>query len=140
MLKNWTGLVAIASLVTACALPPQPDPNSVKIEGTPGSAVIYVVRTKPDLAPIPAQIAVNDQTVGVSYPGVYYRVEAPAGRVRLSGTGADGGAMTLDTQAGGIYFVQHTVSGSWRVVSPYSFFSVMDERRARVAMAAGERG
>src|SRR5262245_50273221 len=134
MLKTLAGMLVIAALVTACAAIPQPDPSSVRIEGTPGSAVIYVIRTKPDIGPIPAQLTVNEQLVGTSYPGVYYRVEVPAGRVRLGGTGVDNGALTLQTQADGIYFVQQQVSGTWRVISPHSFFSVIDEKRARAAM------
>ena len=35
-----------------------------------------------------------------------------------------------------IYFVQHTVSGSWRATNPHSFFSMMDEARARAALAS----
>jgi len=34
-----------------------------------------------------------------------------------------------------IYFVQHTVSGSWRATNPHSFFSMMNEARARAALA-----
>ena len=140
MLKNLAGMLITAPLTAACALPPQPDPASVRIEGTPGSAVIYVVRSRPDLGPIPAQVTVNEQVIGTTYPGVYYRVEVPPGRARLAGTGVDNGAITLQTQAGGIYFVQQRVAGTWREPSPHSFFSVIDERSARVVMAAGERG
>ena len=140
MSKNAIASLAVALLVTACALPPQPDPSSVRIESTPGSAVVYVVRSKPDLGPVPAQITVNEQIIGTTYPGVYYRVEVAPGLTKLAGTGVDNGALTLQTQAGGIYFVQQRVAGTWREPGPHSFFSVIDERRARAAMAAGERG
>ena len=140
MFKNAIGMLAVALLVTACALPPQPDPASVRIESTPGSAVIYVVRSRPDLGPVPAQVTVNDQVIGTTYPGVYYRVEVPPGLTRLAGTGVDNGAIKLQTQAGGIYFVQQRVAGTWREPGPHSFFSMIDERSARVVMAAGERG
>ena len=140
MLKNVITLLAVALLVTACALPPQPDPASVRIEGTPGSAVIYVVRSRPDLGPVPAQVTVNDQLIGTTYPGVYYRVEVQPGLTRLAGTGVDNGALKLQTQAGGIYFVQQRVAGTWREPGPHSFFSRIDERSARTVMAAGERG
>ena len=138
MRQNWIGILAVAVLVAACAIP-APDPRRVQIENTPGSAVIYLVRSKPDLGTLPAQVVIGDRLVGTTYPGTYYRVEVPAGRHRLAGTGVDTGALTLDTRAGGVYFVQQRVTGDWRAVSPHSFFSVIDEPRARAVMAYAER-
>jgi hypothetical protein len=63
------------------------------------------------------------------------RLEVAPGRHHISGYGHDNGAITLDVQADRIYFVQHTVSGSWRSTSPHSFFTVINEARARAAMA-----
>ena len=140
MLKNWIGIFAAAALVAACALPGQPEPQSVRIEGAPGAAVIYVVRSNPDIGPLPAQLVLNDRPVGAIYPGTYLRLEVPAGRHRLTGYGHDNGAITLETQVGRIYFVQQRVGGDWRANSPHSFFSVIDEARARAAMAGAERG
>ena len=136
MIKNVIGMLAVATLVAGCAMPA---PRSVQIEATPGSAVIYLVRSKPDIGPLPAQVRIGDRLVGTTYPGTYYRVEVPAGRHRLEGTGVDNGAITLDTQTGGIYFVQQRVTGTWREYSPHSFFSVIDEARARAVMAYAER-
>jgi hypothetical protein len=140
MLKTWIGIFATAMLLAACAMPAQPDPQSVQIEGAPGAAVIYVVRSKPDIGPLPAQVVLNDRNAGATYPGTYLRLEVPAGRHRLTGYGHDNGAITLETQAGSIYFVQQQVGGNWRANSPHSFFAVIDEKRARAMMAAGERG
>ena len=69
MLKNWIGILAVAALVAACATPPQPDPSAVRIEGTPGSAVIYIIRPRLGIGPLPAQLVVNEQLVGTTYPG-----------------------------------------------------------------------
>jgi hypothetical protein len=38
-----------------------------------------------------------------------------------------------------VYFVQHTVIGSWRVTSPHSFFRVIDEARARSILAGASK-
>ena len=47
--------------------------------------------------------------------------------------------ITLDLHADRIYFVEQKVAGSWRVTNPESFFSVIDERRARAVLVGAER-
>lgn len=139
MFKSLIGILAAAALLTACAIPGQPDPQSVRIEGTPGSSVIYVVRSNPDIGPLPSQIVLNERPVGAMYPGTYMRLEVPAGRHRITGYAQDSGSITLQTQADRVYFVQQRVGGDWRANSPQSFFSVIDEARARAAMAGAQR-
>jgi hypothetical protein len=105
------------------------------IEGAPGKAVIYVVRTRPDTSNLTGALTLDGQMIGATHEGTYLRVEVSPGRHRISGYGQDSGAVTLDTQADRIYFVQHSVAGSWRAQSPHSFFTIIDENRARRAMA-----
>lgn len=138
MLKTWTGIIALIVLLAGCAIPTR-DLEAVRIEGTPGKAVIYLVRTNPDLSYLTAPVVVNEQMIGSTHAGTYYRLELPAGRHVIRGYASDNGTITLHLQADRIYFVQHTVAGSYRVTNPESYFSVIDERRARAAMVGADR-
>jgi hypothetical protein len=141
MLKTWIGILSAIALLSGCAqMGPSPAENqSVRIEGTPGRAVVYIVRTYPDLSYLTTPVVVADRMVGATHAGTYIRVELPPGRHVISGYAQDNGAMTLDVQADRVYFVRQTVSGSWRATNPHSFFSVIDEARARAAMARASR-
>ena len=136
MLKTWIGLFATLVLLTACA-PMKVAPGSAsvpQIQGTPGKAVIYVVRTRPDLSYLTSTLTLDDQLIGSTHAGTYIRLEVTPGRHRISGYASDNGAISLDVHADRVYFVQHTVSGSWRTTNPHSFFRMIDENTARAAM------
>jgi hypothetical protein len=138
MFKVWMAVVATVALLGGCtSMAPAPQSSVPRIEGAPGKAVVYIVRTRPDMSYLAAPLVVDDRMIGASYAGTYFRLELAPGRHRISGYGQDNGAMTLDVQPDRLYFIQHTVSGSWRATSPHSFFSVMNEGRARAAMARG---
>ena len=141
MLKTLTGVFVLIAALAGCApMPPAADPQSVRIEGTPGMSVIYLMRSNPDWSYIPTQVYIDDKMIGTIHAGTYYRIEVPAGRHRFSNFGIDGGTLTIDTQANGIYFVQQRVAGSWRTSqSPSSAFTIIDEARARAVMAGAER-
>jgi hypothetical protein len=142
MSKTWIRVFSVLALLSGCAqLGPTPAPQqAVRIENTPGMAVVYLVRTRPDISYLTAPIVVDEKYIGPTYAGTYMRLELPAGRHVISGYAADNGAITLNVQADRVYFVQHSVSGSWRATSPHSFFTVIDEPRARAAMAGASRG
>jgi hypothetical protein len=134
-----SALMLLALLSFACAplpLTPQ-DVQAKRIESTPGKAVIYVVRTRPDLSYLPSTITLDDQMLGTTHAGTYFRVEVQPGRHQLAGYGQDTGAITLDVQADRIYFVQQTVAGSWRTPSPHSFFRIISENEGRATVARG---
>ena len=134
------GWVLVAFLGACAPLAPSPhETQAVRVEGTPGMAVIYLVRPSPDLSYLPATIVLDDQLIGSTHAGTYYRLEVPPGRHRIRGYAHDTGAITVDVQADRIYFVRHSVSGSWRATNPYSFFEMMDEARARAAMVGAVR-
>jgi len=141
MLKIWIGIVSAIALLSGCAQmgPSQADTQSVRIEGTAGRAVVYIVRTYPDLSYLTAPVVADDRMAGATHAGTYIRVELAPGRRVISGYAQDNGAITLDVQADRIYFVRQTVSGSWRATNPHSFFSIIDEARARAAMARAAR-
>jgi hypothetical protein len=140
MLKKSIALFALV-FVTGCAQfgPTQAERQAVRIESSPGVAVVYLIRSNPDVSYLTAPVVVNDRMVGATYAGTYMRLEVPAGRVHMSGYAGDNGSLTMDVQADRVYFVQHTVSGSWRVTNPHSFFRVIDEARARSVLVGASR-
>lgn len=133
------GTLALLALLAACAqLPPTAeDVQAKKFESVPGKAVLYLVRSNPDLGNLPATVTLNDVMMGTSYMGTYFRWELPAGRHRIAGYAADIGGITVDLQPDRIYFVQQFVQGGGRVPSPRSSFSVIDERRGRAVVLDG---
>jgi hypothetical protein len=140
MSKNRIGIVALVALLAACApLAPAPGAQDVRIEGTPGAAVIYLVRTNPDLSDVAAPVVVNDDMVGATHAGTYIRLELPAGRHRMSGFASDNGSLTLNVERDRIYFIRHTVTSSYRSMNPESSFQMIDEARGRAAMAGASR-
>jgi hypothetical protein len=127
------------ALVTAIAssgcqqLPLTPeDLEARKFEAVPDKAVIYVVRDAPDFSDVRAQIRLGDKLLFNTYPGTYYRWEAPPGKHRIDTGFYDTGALTLEVKAGGIYFVQQ------RVLSlrgnPSSTFELIGEAPGRAAV------
>lgn len=140
MLKTWFSITAIITALAGCAAPAPQGGQSVRIEGTPGMAVIYLVRARPDWSNVNASVYIDDRLLGSTHAGTYFRIEVPAGRHRISGFGVDGGNISLDTQAGGIYFVQQRVASSARSpTSLTSSYQVIDETRARAALATAQR-
>lgn len=139
-LIGFSAAIALAVLAGCAPMTTTPQYATPVVQGTPGKAVVYLVRTRPDLSYLTASVQLNDQMIGATYAGTYFRLELPAGRHRLSGYGSDNGSLTFDVQADRVYFVQHTVSGSWRAVNPHSFFRVIDEARGRAALANAEAG
>jgi hypothetical protein len=140
MIRIWTGLCgAVALVLAACAPLPQTaaDVQAKRIESAPGKAVIYLVRTRPDLGPLPTPVKLNDRMLGSTHPGTYFRLEVEPGRHVLTGFAQDNGSITLDVQADRFYFVRHSVSGTWRENSPHSFFRIIPENEGRDAVARG---
>jgi hypothetical protein len=138
MIKTLSGLFALLALLAGCAsvsIGPQAGGPVPAIVGAPGKAVVYIVRTRPDASYLTGTLVVDDQIVGSTHAGTYMRLEFAPGRHRIAGYGQDTGAIALDVQADRLYFVQHSVTGSWRAQSPHSFFTVLTESRGRAAMA-----
>jgi len=136
MFKGLIAVLIVIVSLAACAIgPTAQQTQAVPIKGTPGVAVVYLVRSNPDLSYLPATVTLDGQLVATTYAGTYLRMEVPAGRHRLSGYAVDSGAINLDVQADRVYFVHQTVAGSWRSPSSMtSFFRLVDEQRARTMM------
>ena len=135
MLKKSLGILAILAL-TACGslMPTAQQTQAVRIESTPGMAVIYLVRTRPDLSYVTAPVVVGDTMVGATYEGTYLRIELPAGRHKISGYASDNGSLTVNVERDRVYFIRQTVAASYRSLNPESAFEMIDEARARAAM------
>jgi hypothetical protein len=137
MIKTWIGIILSLAGLAACA-PMAAGPvygPAPTVQASPGQAVIYVVRTIPDTSYLTAPITLDGQQLGATFAGTYMRLEVPAGRHRIAGAFQDIGSITLNVAADRVYFVQHSVSGSWRATSPMSFFTLLDEPRGRAALA-----
>jgi hypothetical protein len=134
-------IALLLMLFKACApLPPTPeDLAAKKFEPSPGQAVIYLVRESPDLSYLTAPVVLNDDFIGSTQAGTYFRLEVPPGRHQIRGYGADSGTIRIDTQAGRIYFVRQRVGGSFRVTNPTSFFSLIGEDEGRAAVMRSVR-
>ena len=133
MLKTWIGIVlAFASLAACAPMAPAPAPT---VQGAPGKAVIYVVRTVPDASYLTAPITLDGQPLGATFAGTHMRLEVAPGQHRLAGYGPDMGSITVNVAGDRVYFVQHSVAGSWRSPQPMSFFTLLDDSRGRAARA-----
>ncbi|MCC7483775.1 MAG: hypothetical protein IT529_02190 [Burkholderiales bacterium] len=108
-------IVLIALLLAGCAeLPQSPaDVQARRFEPVPGKAVIYIVRTPLDSEEM-GGLVLDDGGQITTFGGTYYRWETAPGAHRVTGLGAANVTVTLDTAPGGIYFVQHTVTGTRR--------------------------
>jgi hypothetical protein len=137
MFKAWIGIILALTGLAACAPMSTAPGYSVApaVQGTPGKAVIYLVRTRPDASYLTAPLTLDEQALGATFAGTYMRLEVAPGRHRIAGSGSDMGAITLNVQPDQVYFVQHSVAGSWRAPAPSSFFTLLDESRGRAALA-----
>lgn len=133
--------VLTAALVACTPLPPTPqDIQAKRFEITPGKAVVYLVRTYPDLSDLPATVLLDDQQIGATYAGTYFRLEVPPGRHEIRGYAADNGSIKIDVEADRIYFIRHSVAGDWRATNPYSVFELMDHASGRAAVTRAVGG
>lgn len=107
--------VLLVLLVAGCVqLPPTPqDIQAKKFESVADKAVIYIVRAPMDSRES-GTISLDDYAQITTSPGTYYRWEVAPGPHRIAGYAGESGLVKLDTQAGKIYFVQHTVRGTRR--------------------------
>ena len=132
-------LMLVAFVLAGCApLPPTPqDIEAKRFDPVPGKAVIYLVREYPDISREAATVMLDDNVMGSTYPGTYFRWVVEPGRHQIRGFAGDAGAMTLDVAPDRMYFVQQSHS---RVLSGFghSFFRPVPEPYGRGAVLRGE--
>ena len=135
MWRLWSVAAAILVLTGCVQLPPTPeDLQAKRFEPAAGKAVLYLVRTNPDLGDVPATVMLDDRMMGATYQGTYFRWELPAGRHRIAGYAGDSGWITVDLQPDRMYFVRQVVRGAERAPTPNSYFYMLNDSEGRAAV------
>ena len=110
-LLPYRHLLPVLLLAACVQLPPSPqDLQAKRFEAVPGQSVIYVVRTPLDSSE-PQSLMLNENVSMTTLPGTYFRWEVPPGRHHIQGFGFGGESITLTTEPGAVYFLEHTVIG-----------------------------
>jgi len=122
-------LLAVA-LLAGCQLPLTPeDLEAPKFEAVPGKAVIYLVRVNPDFNDRQALVRVGDKLLFKVYPGTYYRWVVEPGTHQITGYAGDIGTITVQAEAGRIYYVRQQTTPFSRM--PISHFFLVNENEGR---------
>jgi hypothetical protein len=111
------------------------DLEARKFKAVPGKAVIYLVRVNPDFNDRQAQIRVGDTLLLKIYPGTYYRWVVEPGTHRITGYAGDIGTITVQAEAGRIYFVKQQMTPFARMANSQFFLVNEAEGRAEVLRA-----
>ncbi|MPZ41942.1 MAG: DUF2846 domain-containing protein [Betaproteobacteria bacterium] len=107
----FRAFLTVLFLAGCVQLPPTPqDLQAKRFEPVPGQSVIYVVRTPLDSSE-PQTLMLNQRATIATLPGSYFRWEVPPGRHHIEAFGFGSESLTLITEPGGIYFLEHTVIG-----------------------------
>jgi hypothetical protein len=132
-------ILLMAWLLTGCApLPPSPqDLDAKRFEPVPGKAVIYLVRDFPDIARDAATVMLDDNMMGSTYPGTYFRWVVEPGRHQIRGFAGDPGSISLDVAADRMYFVQQSYTRGFTGFGQ-SFFRPVPEPYGRGAVLRSE--
>ena len=136
-LTLWKMVLSVL-LVAGCAQisPSAEDIQAKRFEPVAGKAVVYIVRDH--VGPVLRDtLWLGDSEMITTYTGTYYRWEVAPGTRRITGSGAFTTSLTLNVEAGKIYFVRHGVNGTERSGVMMNSLQQMDEQtgRARVAQA-----
>lgn len=130
-------LLLVLALTGCAPLPPSPqDIEAKRFEYVPGKAVIYLVREWPDLSREVATLMLDDNMMGSTYPGTYFRWVVEPGRHQIRGYAGDAGSMTLDVAPDRMYYIQQTVSRTFGFAR--SIFRFIPEPYGRAAVLRGE--
>lgn len=132
-------LLLLVGLLAGCApLPPSPaDIEAKRFEPVAGKAVIYVVRPYPDLSREVATLMLDDQMMGSSYPGTYFRWVVEPGRHTIRGYAGDNGSITIDAVPNRMYFIQQSVSQFFHGFAQ-SLFQPIPDQYGRAAVLRAE--
>jgi hypothetical protein len=111
----WRVIVIMTLAVAGCVQLPSTaeDIQSKKFEPAPGQAVIYIARPRVD-SPNAGTIWIGSSSMITTYQGTYYRWETPPGTQIIQGYGPHNAAVTVQTEAGKVYYVLHKVTGGGR--------------------------
>jgi hypothetical protein len=127
----------ILPLAGCAPLPPSPaDIQAKRFEHVPGKAVIYLVRDDPDISREVSTVMLDDNMMGSTYPGTYFRWVVEPGRHQIRGYAGDNGSFTLDAAPDRMYFIQQSVSRMFGFAQ--SFFRPVPEPYGRAVALRGE--
>jgi hypothetical protein len=132
-------LLLLALFLASCApLPPSAkDLEAKRFELVPGKAVIYLVREYPDVSREAGTVMLDDNVMGSTYPGTYFRWVVEPGRHQIRGFAGDAGSMTLDVASDRMYFVQQSYTRGFTGFGQ-SFFRPIPEAYGRGAVLRAE--
>jgi hypothetical protein len=139
MFRALSVLWLLALALSACApLPPSPQEIEAKrFEPAPGKAVIYLVREHPDISREVATVMLDDNMMGSTYPGTFFRWVVEPGRHQIRGFAGDPGSMIIDASPDRIYYVQQSYTRGFTGFGQ-SFFRLIPEPNGRGAVLRGE--
>ena len=105
-------MLVVVFLVAGCMQLPTKaiDVQAWKFEPVADKAVIYIVRGNVD-AHTSAALTIGKDGMVSTHAGTYIRWEVAPGAQRIETFGASLSSVTVQAQAGKIYFVEHVVSG-----------------------------
>jgi hypothetical protein len=131
--------LTFALTLAGCApLPPSPqDMEAKRFEQVPGKAVIYLVREEPDISREVATVMLDDNMMGSTYPGTYFRWVVEPGRHQIRGYAGDNGVINLNAAPDRMYFIQQSVSRFFTGFAQ-SFFRPIPEPYGRAAVLRAE--
>ena len=105
------------------------DIQGKKFESVPDKAVIYIVRPRVD-GLVEAPISFSGGMI-FTHQGTYYRWEAAPGTHRIEGAGQHTAAVSVQAEAGKIYFVELTATGGARDGLQTMALRRIDDNRGR---------
>jgi hypothetical protein len=128
-------LLAVA-LLAGRQLPLTPeDVEAKEFKPVPGKAVIYLVRVNPDFNDRQAQVRIGDRLILKVNPGNYYRWVVDPGKHTITGYAGDIGNITVQAEAGRVYYVRQQMTPFSRMPSSQFFLVNEKEGRAEVLRA-----
>ncbi len=127
----WRTLI-VAALLAGCAqLPPSPqDIEAKKFESIPGKAALYVVRD-PMSVGVGAPLSLGQGAQVTLWQGNYHRWVVEPGSHTIASIGVSTASITIQAQAGKIYFVHYRVDGNMRIGVVSSALGLMDDPAGR---------
>jgi len=129
----WQAFAAVFALLLAgCVqIPPSPQDIEAKtFKSVPGKSVIYIVRGALG-PPLGDTLSLNDKLQITTWTGTYYRWEVEPGVHHIEGFAPSGASIIMKTEAGKIYFVEHTVIGNSRDDVQNTFLEQLDDETGR---------
>jgi len=133
----WRVLLIALALTGCQQLPLTPqDIEARKFESISGKAAIYIVRDAMS-ADVGAPLRLDQGARITTFAGTYYRWVANPGSQTIEATGASAASITIQAEAGKLYFVHHMVEGSTCSGMTGSALKLTDNQtgRARVMQA-----